>query len=128
MAHRNIVWLASYPKSGNTWIRIFLANYLLNRSEPLPINQIHRIGLGDSIGKTYAMVAGRPIDLADNRAMLGLRAAVLRGITNNGADINLVKTHNIRDRALGVDLVPAPVTRSAVRWICRRRTPAWMVK
>ena len=23
-----IVWLASYPKSGNTWVRSFLTNYL----------------------------------------------------------------------------------------------------
>lgn len=24
----NIVWMASYPKSGNTWLRGFLQNYL----------------------------------------------------------------------------------------------------
>ena len=29
----NIVWLASYPKSGNTWIRAFLANLIANRSD-----------------------------------------------------------------------------------------------
>ena len=23
-----IVWLTSYPKSGNTWVRAFLGNYL----------------------------------------------------------------------------------------------------
>jgi len=23
-----ILWLASYPKSGNTWLRILIANYL----------------------------------------------------------------------------------------------------
>ena len=32
-----IIWLASYPKSGNTWLRSFLVNYLnkntSNRSE-----------------------------------------------------------------------------------------------
>ena len=25
-----IVWIASYPKSGNTWVRLFLAAYLAN--------------------------------------------------------------------------------------------------
>ena len=25
-----ILWLASYPKSGNTWLRIFLANVFAN--------------------------------------------------------------------------------------------------
>ena len=24
----SFVWLASYPKSGNTWVRVFLSNYL----------------------------------------------------------------------------------------------------
>lgn len=111
---KNIVWLASYPKSGNTWTRIFLANYLFNRPEPMPINQIHRLGIGDSIAKTYRMVAGGPIDTRDMHAMLALRPKVLNGITGNGADVNFVKTHNIRDVALGVELVPVPLTRSAV--------------
>ncbi|MEM9146239.1 MAG: sulfotransferase domain-containing protein [Pseudomonadota bacterium] len=111
---KNIVWLASYPKSGNTWTRIFLANYLFNRAEPMPINQIHRLGIGDSIAKTYRMVANGPIDTRDMRAMLALRPKVLRGITGNGADVNFVKTHNIRDIALGTELIPAPFTRSAV--------------
>ena len=38
---RRIVWLASYPKSGNTWTRIFLANYLDIVDRPLPINLAH---------------------------------------------------------------------------------------
>ena len=25
-----IIWLASYPKSGNTWLRAFLHNFLRN--------------------------------------------------------------------------------------------------
>ncbi|MGB1251494.1 MAG: sulfotransferase domain-containing protein [Candidatus Promineifilaceae bacterium] len=35
----NIYWLASYPKSGNTWMRILLANYLWAKDKPLDINQ-----------------------------------------------------------------------------------------
>jgi hypothetical protein len=27
-----IIWLASYPKSGNTWLRSFLSNYLNNNT------------------------------------------------------------------------------------------------
>ncbi len=26
-----IIWLASYPKSGNTWVRFFLANILYSK-------------------------------------------------------------------------------------------------
>ncbi|AJI57879.1 sulfotransferase domain protein [Francisella philomiragia] len=36
------IWLASYPKSGNTWFRIFLTNYLNNSNEPASINNLER--------------------------------------------------------------------------------------
>jgi aryl sulfotransferase len=35
-----IVWLASYPKSGNTWFRVFLTNYLRDANEPASINAL----------------------------------------------------------------------------------------
>ena len=34
----SIVWLASYPKSGNTWLRAVLSNYLREDGEPASIN------------------------------------------------------------------------------------------
>lgn len=37
----NIVWLASYPKSGNTWFRVFLTNLLENRDTPANINNLY---------------------------------------------------------------------------------------
>ncbi|AEG02019.1 sulfotransferase domain-containing protein [Methylomonas methanica] len=36
-------WLASYPKSGNTWLRTFLQNLLADLDRPVDINQL---GLG----------------------------------------------------------------------------------
>lgn len=111
---KNIVWLASYPKSGNTWSRIFLANYLLATLEPIPINQVHRIGIGDSVANAYRIVAGGRFDPMDTMGHLRLREKVLRGIVNNGADLNFVKTHNARDRAFGVELILPRYTRAAV--------------
>jgi hypothetical protein len=35
-----INWLASYPKSGNTWTRIFLTNYLNDADQPADINHL----------------------------------------------------------------------------------------
>lgn len=113
-APKSIVWLASYPKSGNTWTRIFLANYLMNADRPVPINQVHRFGMGDSIAKSYHMVAGRRIDVNDYRLTLSLRERVLSAIVANKADINFVKTHNVNDAAFGVPLIPEKFTRSAI--------------
>jgi aryl sulfotransferase len=36
----NIYWLASYPKSGNTWMRLLLTNYLRNTDQPADINSL----------------------------------------------------------------------------------------
>ncbi|MBF0547628.1 MAG: sulfotransferase domain-containing protein [Candidatus Riflebacteria bacterium] len=35
---KNIFWIASYPKSGNTWMRIFLSNYQREDDKPVDIN------------------------------------------------------------------------------------------
>src|SRR3546814_6189067 len=38
-----ILWLASYPKSGNTWMRAFLANLILDHPEPLPLKRMGEV-------------------------------------------------------------------------------------
>ena len=39
-----IVWLASFPKSGNTWFRIFLANLAAGANGPADINNLDERG------------------------------------------------------------------------------------
>ena len=29
---KKIIWISSYPKSGNTWMRFLISNYFFNRS------------------------------------------------------------------------------------------------
>ena len=36
-----IVWLASYPKSGNTWVRLFLNSLLFSKNNKVDINKIN---------------------------------------------------------------------------------------
>jgi hypothetical protein len=40
--NKKIIWLSSYPKSGNTWIRIFLANYI--KDDQININNLSFLG------------------------------------------------------------------------------------
>lgn len=39
-----IYWIASYPKSGNTWFRVFLSNLREDRDTPAEINRINNDG------------------------------------------------------------------------------------
>ena len=121
---RSIVWLASYPKSGNTWMRFFLANYLTNSDRSVSINELHRFGTGDAVAQHYAAVSGGFVGTTAIEPTLRLRPKVLQGIVSNNADVNLVKTHNRRDVAWGVELIPDQYTRSAVYVI---RNPLDMV-
>ena len=47
-----IIWLASYPKSGNTWLRAFLANLVANRATPAGTNAngTYQVNVTQSLG------------------------------------------------------------------------------
>lgn len=121
---RTIVWLASYPKSGNTWLRAFLANYLIASDVPIHINDLAQVGFGDSDWAAYEEIAGRDPNLMPIPDLLSVRGQYIRTLAANGADINLVKTHHANIRLKGHWLVPAEVTRQAV---CLVRDPMDMV-
>ena len=41
---KKIIWISSYPKSGNTWIRYFLSNYFFNKKKlNLDFNILNKI-------------------------------------------------------------------------------------
>jgi hypothetical protein len=44
-----LVWLASYPKSGNTWLRVFLHNFLLQPETPHSINALTDISVVNAL-------------------------------------------------------------------------------
>ena len=39
-----IIWLASYPKSGNTWVRFFLASILYSNKGNIDFNKLNKLG------------------------------------------------------------------------------------
>lgn len=108
-----IAWLASYPKSGNTWLRIFLANYLTNGSEPVSINRISHVALGDSLVRVYEKIVSG-FDPSDEERTVELREAMLRSLLGNPKNIHFIKTHNINADLVGQPLIPPHLTRSAV--------------
>jgi hypothetical protein len=48
MYKKNIIWLASYPKSGNTWFRVFLTNLLSDSNIPANINDLTETSISSS--------------------------------------------------------------------------------
>ena len=56
-----IIWLASYPKSGNTWLRIFLENLFRNSRTPVDINDLNVVRFSDNSYSLYETVCGKSL-------------------------------------------------------------------
>lgn len=93
-----IVWIASYPKSGNTWARAFLHNLVrLRNREPgqQDINEMGRFSTWELDKSRYAEFLGFEPDNAAHRAEIAAtRHAVHRQIADSAQGVVFVKTHN----------------------------------
>lgn len=109
-----ILWLASYPKSGNTWLRAFLANYLAADDRPADINRLPELSFSDARASYYARAAGRPIDGAGVEEILRLRPRVLAELAAARAGRVFVKTHFACGSIDGIATIPAVLSAGAI--------------
>ena len=112
----NIVWLASYPKSGNTWLRAFLANLLYNEGKaPLDINELWKHFQAESKPDWYASYSGNvPPHELDTASACALRQQVHQEIALRAQGSVFVKSHNMHGEYLGHLLHNSAVTAGAI--------------
>ncbi len=112
--HREkIWWLASYPKSGNTWLRMFLTAYA--RGGFVNINMAEGLGTSDLNAYFYQAVSPRPIERLRPEEILLIRPAALLHMTsfyNNPKAPFFLKTHSMYKYELGT--IPHPLTHGAI--------------
>jgi hypothetical protein len=92
-----IVWLASYPKSGNTWTRAFLSNLaaiLRGETEELNVNSINRFSVGENFIHFYEERLGYRPTQDHKKAISVLRHEVQQWIADQFDGLVFVKTHN----------------------------------
>jgi hypothetical protein len=93
-----IVWIASYPKSGNTWARAFLHNLVKTRngeSDEQDINEMARFSTWELDKKRYAHFLGFEPDNSTHRnEIAATRHAVHRQVADTTEGLIFVKTHN----------------------------------
>lgn len=116
----NIVWLASYPKSGNTWLRAFLANLITNSSEPVPLNQLPAYAEDEANPDLFSEIGATPSTGLDIDAIAQLRPQVHSTIALRSLGTRFVKTHNMFGSFDGHALHNMDVTAGA---ICIVRNP-----
>jgi hypothetical protein len=105
-----IVWLASYPKSGNTWVRAFLHNYIVNAETPHSINSLVEFSVAES---ALAFFGADAAGLSDEEVQKR-RPAVHEQLTRLHPDLVFVKTHNANLAMHGVPLCTPAHTAGAV--------------
>lgn len=111
---QRIIWLASYPKSGNTWMRMLLAHYFMPAGQAPDINNIRAFTTGD-VRKDFFDAAVRgsyhgstPYD------WIKVRPQAMRLIAASKPGHHFVKTHCQAIRFEGVDIIPPEVTAAAI--------------
>lgn len=109
-----IIWVASYPKSGNTWLRIFLNNYRSNAKVPADINNLKIFTFGGSSRSTYQKVSKLPLDNLDDDQIFALTPLVHQLIAEYEPGPVFVKTHNFLPPVDDVPLITRGLTGGAV--------------
>lgn len=114
---QNIIWLASYPKSGNTWFRLFL-NFLYSPSIiHLNINQLNigRIASSRSLMDQYLGI--NTSDLTINE-IENLRPEAYKMISDKCESEIFLKTHDAwKLNSKGEPIFPPEATRSVLYFI-----------
>ena len=111
---RRIIWLASYPKSGNTWMRSLLANYFMPPGQAPDINNLRRFTTADVRQDFFDKANGGPFNSSEMEDWLRVRPKALALIAGSKPGTHFVKTHCQAVRFGGQDLIPPELTAGAV--------------
>jgi len=111
---QRIIWLASFHKSGNTWMRAFLGNYLAPKGQRLTINQLNRFTTGDVRRDFFDRAAGGQYTGESVEDSITIRPAVQRLIAESKTGHHFVKTHSKIATMVGVPLISPEVTAAAI--------------
>ena len=84
-----IIWLASYPKSGNTWVRSFLNSLLFNKNNEANLSEISKI---DQYPKRSHFI--NLVNEIDNLEKLSLNWIESQKLINKDGKIRFLKTHH----------------------------------
>lgn len=109
-----LYWLASYPKSGNTWVRAFIANLTHARPEAVDINDLHTGAMASS-REWIEPALGFDTTALSHEEIDRLRPAVYRWCARHST---VMVYHKIHDAYTflpdGAPLIPPEATRGVL--------------
>lgn len=112
-----IIWLASYPKSGNTWFRIFLTNLLRGTDTPTSINELESTPIASARAIFDQHIGFEASDLSANE-IDRLRPELYCHLAEEAEEPLFMKIHDAYTMvADNLPLIPAAATGGALYFI-----------
>lgn len=111
---KNIIWISSYPKSGNTWIRVFLDNIRSGSDQPADINRlsISKIASSRTLFDQYAGVNSS--DLNEDE-IERYRPKVYRLLAAESVEDMLIKVHDAwKLNSIHEAIFPSEITKAVI--------------
>jgi hypothetical protein len=113
VSERKIWWVASYPKSGNTWVRMFVNAYV--SGFPVDINSGFQYAVGDQHQGFYQTCTCRPVNSLSISEQVFIRPAALLTALNLAAAKHVcMKTHFAKVVIDGIVMMPPTLSIGSV--------------
>lgn len=109
-----IFWIASYPKSGNTWFRVFLTNLKRDDCAPANINELEGTPIA-SDREIFSIHTGIEASNLTEREIDELRPGVFEHLSQESSGIFYCKIHDAYSQTMGGGpLIPQKATVGAI--------------
>ena len=109
-----IVWIASYPKSGNTWVRAFLHDLLIGEDAAFDINRMARTAGNEAAKDNFTPFDPRPWQLWTARDIARIRPKAQAAFAARHRRDTFCKTHLGVMRVHGSPTINMKVTAGAI--------------
>jgi hypothetical protein len=109
-----IVWLASYPKSGNTWTRAFLHNLLRPQDDTYDLNEMNELTTGAGGSRWYAPLLKKPLKESSFAEVAAVRAQAQAALAAAADGLVFAKSHSAYVTDHGAPAIAKDATAGAV--------------
>lgn len=92
---KTLVWLASYPRSGNTWLRVFLTNLMNPGEHPASINELYPTTIVKSC-QFLENTLGYDVEYLTPQEVSNALPSAIRWHAQNNKGLSFHKVHDLK--------------------------------